>query len=131
MQKENEYPLCHHCRTVKKFGPVLKRKRRTIIPRKQKPKNKKRKPTIEVIDEEESDEDPELFEDNEDGQEVSDYQKQLEDNFGVEDEETFGLNQEEVEEVTSEEEENFSNSNSSPITGEVAVEDLLEGSDED
>ena len=133
VQKENEYPLCHHCRTVKKFGPVLKRKRRTIIPRKQKPKNKKRKPTIEVIDEEESDEDPELFEDNEDGQEVSDYQKQLEDNFGVEDEETFGLNQEEVEEVTSEEEENFSNSNSSPITGEslVAVEDLLGGSDED
>ena len=92
-----------------------------------------REPTIEVIDEEESDEDPELFEDNEDGQEVSDYQKQLEDNFGVEDEETFGLNQEEVEEVTGEEEENFSNSNSSPITGEslVAVEDLLGGSDED
>ena len=42
VQNENEYPLCHHCRTVKKFGPVQKRKRRTIVPRKQKPKNKKR-----------------------------------------------------------------------------------------
>ena len=132
MQNENEYPLCHHCRTVKKFGPVLKRKRRTIVPRKQKPKNKKKKPTIEPIDEDESDEDPELFEDDE----VSDYQKQLEDSLGVEDEEIFGINHEEVDhqkEVTSDEDENLPNSSSSPITGEslVPVEDLLEGSDED
>ena len=132
VQNENEYPLCHHCRTVKKFGPVLKRKRRTIVPRKQKPKNKKKKPTIEPIDEDESDEDPELFEDDE----VSDYQKQLEDSLGVEDEEIFGINHEEVDhqkEVTSDEDENLPNSSSSPITGEslVPVEDLLEGSDED
>ena len=110
---ENEYPLCHHCRTVKKFGPVLKRKRRTIVPRKQKPKNKKRKQTIELFEEEESDQGQELFDGDE--REVSDYQKQLEDNFGVEDEE----------------EENSPNPSSSPVTREslVSVEDLLAGED--
>ena len=40
---DDSYPLCHHCSTVKKYGPVLKRKKRTIIPRKQKPKNKRKK----------------------------------------------------------------------------------------
>ena len=137
VQNESEYPLCHHCRTVKKFGPVLKRKRRTIVPRKQKPKNKKRKPTAgvelfddEESDQEESDQDQELFDGNE--REVSDYQKQLEDSFGVEDEDVVDVNQEELE-FTSEEDENLPNPSSSPITEEslVPVEDLIAGSGED
>ena len=40
---DQTYPLCHHCRTVKKFGSVLKRKKRTIVPRQKKQKNKSRK----------------------------------------------------------------------------------------
>ena len=50
-----------------------------------------------------------------DEREVSDYQKQLEDNFGVEDEE----------------EENSPNPSSSPVTREslVSVKDLLAGED--
>merc|ERR1712179_720134 len=35
-----EYPLCDYCRDTKKFGPVLKRKKRTIVPREKKRKNK-------------------------------------------------------------------------------------------
>ena len=34
---------CHHCQTVRKLGPVKKRKRRTIVPRENKPKNKRKK----------------------------------------------------------------------------------------
>ena len=37
---DQAYPLCHHCRTVKKFGPVLRRKKRAIVPTTQKKKNK-------------------------------------------------------------------------------------------
>ena len=40
---DQTYPLCHYCRTVKKFGSVLKRKKRTIVPRQRKQKNKSRK----------------------------------------------------------------------------------------
>ena len=36
------YPLCQYCRTVKKFGPVLKRKKRSIVPRPRKRKNKRK-----------------------------------------------------------------------------------------
>ena len=38
---EQEYPLCNYCRTVKKFGPVLKRKKRTIVPKNRKGKNRR------------------------------------------------------------------------------------------
>ena len=72
VQNENEYPLCIHCRTVKKFGPVLKRKKRTIEPRKQKPKNKKRKPITGFVDEDESDEGEEdMYEVPEDNEKVA------------------------------------------------------------
>ena len=42
-ESNDSYPLCNHCKTVKKYGPVPKRKKRTIVPRNQKPKNKRRK----------------------------------------------------------------------------------------
>ena len=47
-----EYPLCDYCRNTKKFGPVLKRKKRTIVPREKKRKNKRKKDEnyIEVSD---------------------------------------------------------------------------------
>ena len=38
---EQEYPLCNYCRTIKKFGPVLKRKKRTIVPKNRKGKNRR------------------------------------------------------------------------------------------
>ena len=46
---DQSYPLCHHCQTVRKLGPVKKRKKRTIVPRerKQKNKGKKSKRTVE------------------------------------------------------------------------------------
>ena len=58
---EQEYPLCNYCRTIKKFGPVLKRKKRTIIPKNSKRKNRKKKEASNFIepssDEAESDQD--------------------------------------------------------------------------
>ena len=41
VDSENTYPLCIHCRTVRKLGPVQRRKKRTIVPRATKKKNKK------------------------------------------------------------------------------------------
>ena len=40
---DQAYPLCLHCMTVRKLGPVQKRKKRTIVPRDRKSKNKKKK----------------------------------------------------------------------------------------
>ena len=40
---DQSYPLCHHCETVRKLGPVKKRKKRTIVPREEKQKNRGKK----------------------------------------------------------------------------------------
>ena len=40
-KSDQSYPICHHCSTVRKLGPVKKRKKRAIVPRKSKSKNKK------------------------------------------------------------------------------------------
>ena len=39
VRSEQEYPLCNYCRTIKKFGPVLRRRKRTIVPKNSKRKN--------------------------------------------------------------------------------------------
>ena len=43
VESDFTYPLCLFCKTVKKFGFVSKRKKRTIAPPKQKKKNKRKK----------------------------------------------------------------------------------------
>ena len=81
---------------------------------------------------------PELIDEDE-GFEVPDYQKQLEDSLGEGDEELSGENREAFDhqkqlEVTSED-ENFPNPSSSPIIEEwsysIPIDDLLAGSGED
>ena len=42
VESDLTYPLCHYCKTVKKFGPVSKRKKRAILAPKQKKKNKRK-----------------------------------------------------------------------------------------
>ena len=67
VESEDSYPLCHYCKTVKRFGPVLKRKKRTIAPRK-KSKNKK----IKIVETTELSDDQEDFaSDDESGEEDS------------------------------------------------------------
>ena len=46
IESDQFYPLCHHCQTVRKLGPVKKRKKRTVEPREKKKKNKRKKGAI-------------------------------------------------------------------------------------
>ena len=62
------FPLCHHCRNVKKFGPVSRRKKRTIIPREKKKKNKRKNQEVEFIDTIDGDEVDEVEDSDEDGE---------------------------------------------------------------
>ena len=156
VESENTYPLCHFCRTVKKFGPVLKRKRRTIVPRKQKPKNKKRKAAVELLDEDDHDMGESTLDENENiyetdseeffegdfPNEVPSYQNWSE-GVSIEEEELYesGLEgSEEVDhenhsEVTQADDETIPSLPPSPIriewTYSIPVEELLGGSEEE
>merc|ERR1711954_495327 len=52
--EENTYPICSYCRTVKKYGSVQKRKKRTITARKKSPKIEKQKNSTVNVESEES-----------------------------------------------------------------------------
>ena len=136
VQNENEYPLCLHCRTVKKFGPVLKRKKRTIEPRKQKPKNKKRKPTVGFVDEDESDEvEEEINEVPEDNEMVIDeiesaYEKIYE-TMGEDEDQDSDTEDVESQKKRNDEDDNISNSSSPPQSPVIDVEELIADSEED
>ena len=93
---DQTYPLCHFCRTVKKFGPVMKRKKRTIV-QKQKKKNppksiKTKKSLTDFIDREgedqsdEAEEEVDLVDPTEESDEDG-FDVQTDDDNNVEDEE--------------------------------------------
>ena len=151
IESENVYPLCQYCRTVKKFGSVQKRKRRTIVPRKQKPKNKKSKKTVNIMDKDDEGEggaigygdDNEDFgeefqglEDEDREEEQVPEQSQSDDGSIASDGLGQVMDQEKPEEaMSSEDGENFPSLLASPIPEEwsynIPVEDLLAGLDED
>ena len=112
---DREYPLCDYCRNTKKIGPVLKRKKRTIVPREKKRKNKSKKDEDYI----------EFFDQENDEQEVG--------NEGVLDINSDYENitdEEVVEETKSDDEESDSTWPSLPASPDnlASVEDLL-GSD--
>ena len=112
---DREYPLCDYCRNTKKIGQVLKRKKRTIVPREKKRKNKSKKDEDYI----------EFFDQENDEQEVG--------NEGVLDINSDYENitdEEVVEETKSDDEESDSTWPSLPASPDnlASVEDLL-GSD--